>query len=80
MRFAEGVLGDDAAERDAARIALVTELGHAAMIDTAAVVATFNAIDRVADACGIPIEETKEAAYADLGGEFDIETFRANRS
>ena len=51
-----------------------------AVIDTAAVVGTFNAIDRIADACGIPIEEYKEEAYVDLRGELDVDTFREERA
>ena len=62
------------------RGALTARLGQEAVVDTAAVIGTFNAIDRIADACGIPIEEYKEEAYAGLHGEFDVDAFRANRS
>ena len=40
-------------------------MGDAALVDAAAIVATFNAIDRVADSTGIPIEDGKAAATAD---------------
>ena len=36
------------------------------MVDAAAVIASFNAYPRAADATGIPLEETKAALTADL--------------
>ena len=64
IRFAEAVVqGADAA---AARHAVLAAIGAAALVDAAAVVALFNAIDRVADATGIPLEPEKAAATADF--------------
>ncbi len=40
-----------------ARNALATALGERAVVDTSAVIAMFNIMDRIADATGIPVDE-----------------------
>jgi hypothetical protein len=75
VRFAEAALGDDAVLLAAARAALLTALGPEALADAAAVVGLFNAIDRVADATGIPLEPEKAAASADLRAALAIDHF-----
>ena len=54
-------------------------MGAAALVDAAAIVATFNAIDRVADSTGIPIEDGKAAATADVRAALGINSFAENR-
>jgi hypothetical protein len=49
-----------------------TARDDAALVDAAAVVATFNGIDRVADSTGIPIEDAKAEATVDLREVLDI--------
>jgi alkylhydroperoxidase family enzyme len=64
IRLAEAVVeGTDTTD---ARAAVRDALGDAALVDAAAVVALFNAIDRVADATGIPLEPAKAEATADF--------------
>jgi len=75
VRFADAVLGDDAEALAAARAAVVTALGPAGLADAAAVVGLFNAIDRVADATGIPLEPEKAEASADIRAALGIERF-----
>ena len=63
--FAEAVLGDDDTALEAARGKVLQEMGEAALIDSAGVVATFMQMDRIADAAGIPmpnerVEPTRE--------------------
>lgn len=65
IRFAEGAIANDASLAEA-RHALIAALGPAGFVDAAAVVALFNAIDRVADATGIPLEPGKASATADF--------------
>jgi hypothetical protein len=48
-------------------------LGAAALVDAAAVVASFNAVVKLADACGIPLEDFKAEATADLRAELQLE-------
>jgi len=47
---------------------LTEALGTDALVDAAAVVANFNAIDRIADATGIPIDGTRRVDGGPPGG------------
>lgn len=73
--FAEAVLGDDAGRLDEARGRLVDAAGAEALVDSAAVVALFNGIDRVADATGTPLEEAKAAGSEDFRASLGINAF-----
>jgi hypothetical protein len=66
VEFAEAVLGEDDARLGRARAELAASVGPAGLVDAAAVVGLFSAIDRVADATGIPLETDKAAASADF--------------
>ena len=50
-------------------------LGAAGLADAAGVVGLFNAIDRVADATGIPLEPEKAAASADVRAALNLDQF-----
>ena len=56
VKFAEAVAGDDAERLKDARAEVMRTLGADGMVDTCGIAATFNAIDRIADPIGIPIE------------------------
>jgi hypothetical protein len=73
------VLGGDEERLARARIRLAEALGTDALVDAAAVVANFNAIDRIADATGIPIDAERIELTADLRAELDINVFAENR-
>ena len=73
VAFAEAVLGDNDAKLARAREALMTALGPLGLVDAAGVVGLFNAIDRVADATGIPLEPEKAAASADFRAALDLD-------
>lgn len=79
VAFADAVLGNDETCLSAVRTEIHTKLGDAALVDAAAIVATFNAIDRVADSTGIQIEESKAQATADLRATLGINAFAENR-
>ena len=51
-------------------------LGDEALVDSAAVIAMFNAVVKVADATGIPLEPYKEELSNELRAELDINRFR----
>lgn len=51
--YVEAVLGDDETALAAARDALRADMGDAALVDCAGVVATFMQMDRLADGAGI---------------------------
>ena len=73
VEFGEAMLRGDDARRTAARQALFRELGPAALADAAAIVASFNSVVKIADACGIPLEDFKAEATEDLRAELALE-------
>ena len=79
MDFAEAVLGRDDGRLSRARIRLTEALGTDALVDAAAVVANFNAIDRIADATGIPIDAERVQLTADLRAQLGINAFAEDR-
>ena len=58
----------------------MAKMGQEALVDTAAIIATFNAIDRVADATGIPLEEDKAAMTVDMRAQLGINNFPSTRA
>jgi hypothetical protein len=75
IEFAEAVLSADDARLAAARSRLLKALGAEALVDAAGVVGFFNAIDRVADATGTPLDEKTLAETAALRNDLQINTF-----
>jgi alkylhydroperoxidase family enzyme len=75
MRFAEAVLDEDEAALSHERTELLGALGPEGLVDAAAVVGLFNAIDRVADATGIPLEAEKAKASADFRAALGLDRF-----
>jgi len=75
VAFAETVLGEDDDALARARDALAAVLGLPGLVDAAGVIGLFNAIDRVADATGIPLEPEKEAASLDFRAALDLDRF-----
>ena len=75
VEFAEAVLGEDAEALARARAALRAAIGPAGFADAAGVIGLFNAIDRVADATGIPLEAEKAAASADFRAALGLDRF-----
>ncbi len=75
IEFAEAVIGSDDARLSRAREQLLQALGPAALVDAAGVVATFNAIDRVADATGTPIDEQRIEASAETRTQLGIDRY-----
>jgi hypothetical protein len=75
IEFGEAVLGDDDARLARARTAVAEKMGTAALVDAAGVVGVFNAIDRVADATGTPLEDWKLESSEDLRDELRINDF-----
>jgi len=79
-RFAEAAIGDSDENLAAIRSELIDTLGEAALVDASAIVATFNAIDRVADSTGIPIDDARLAPTADLRQQLGIDAFPSRDS
>lgn len=78
LTFVDAVI-DATTSLDTARDAVVAELGESAMIDSAAVIAGFDAITRVADGSGIPLEPDKAAATAGWRSRLGIDDFWARK-
>jgi hypothetical protein len=76
LAFADAAIGEDGALAEA-RAALVASIGEEAMADAAAVVAGFDAITRVADGSGIPLESPKAEATAEWRARLGIDAFWA---
>jgi hypothetical protein len=79
IAFADAVLGTDDRRLAGLQADIRAALGNAALVDAAAVAATFNAIDRVADSTGVPIEDEKAQASADLRATLGINAFAESR-
>ena len=63
----------DVSEFAAAREHLQREIGEEASVDAAAVLAIFNAVVRIADATGIPLEEAKARMSVDIRATLGLE-------
>ena len=79
MAFAEATLGDGNRALGDARRSLLEVLGPTALVDAAAVVGLFNAIDRVADATGTPLEVWKAEASSDFRSAIGIDDFMSRK-
>jgi hypothetical protein len=75
LAFTDAVMrGDDAAlarEREALRALL----SPPAFVDVAAVIASFNVVDRIADATGIPLDDVMLAMSDEVRRELDLARF-----
>ncbi len=80
IEFAEAVLDPDENRIARARKAVAETMGEAALVDAAAVAGNFNAIDRVADSTGIPLEPEKAAMTEDFRSALGINDFGKARS
>ena len=75
VAYAEAVMGLEGSDLAAAREHLLQTLGDAALVDAAAVIATFNAVDRMADATGTPLEDYKAEATAEWRADLGLDAF-----
>ena len=75
VEFAEAVLGEDEGALARARATIREAIRPAGLADAAGVVGLFDAIDRVADATGIPLEAEKAEASADFRAALGLDRF-----
>jgi hypothetical protein len=75
VAFAEAIMGTDDAAILRERAALRAVLSDEAFVDAAAVIGTFNIVVRIADATGIPVDESIAFASADVREELDLARF-----
>ncbi len=74
--FVEACLGEDAAALAAARNRVRAAIGDAGFVDLCATVASFNAVVKIADGTGIPLEPAKEVRTRDIRAALAIDAFR----
>lgn len=75
LRFVDAVLVTPQ-DLESARIALRRVLTDTAFVDTCATVASFNAVVKVADGTGIPLEPQKSQKTAQLRADLKIDQLR----
>ena len=63
-----------------ARARIAEAMGAEALVDAAGIVAIFNAVVRIADATGIPLEDYKEELSRDFRGGLGIDDYPSVRS
>lgn len=78
VAFTEAVMGTGDEELDRARTALRSVLGDEAFVDTCAVIAAFNVVDRIADATGIPLDDPFVGITAEMRAQLDLARFRSS--
>ena len=69
------MIGEDDSQLDESRAQLLAKIGPEAFVDSAAICAFFNAIDRVADSTGTPLETEKAENTADFRSSLGINEF-----
>jgi hypothetical protein len=67
---------DDALRRE--RSALREVLSDAAFVDTCATIGSFNVVDRIADATGIPLDEMLLSMSVQVREELDLARFASS--
>jgi alkylhydroperoxidase family enzyme len=75
VAFTEAVMGEDEAALERERAALRAVLSPEAFVDTCTTVGAFNVVDRIADATGIPLDESLAAMSGDVRRELDLARF-----
>jgi len=80
MRFGETVLASENDRLSETRQALLDAIGAQGLVDAAGVAGLFNAIDRVADSTGTPLEDWKASSTADFRAEIGIDAFASQRA
>ncbi len=73
LAFVDAILTGDAAAHEAARTAVLEAVGAAAFVDVCATVASFNAVVKIADGSGIPLEDAKAERTRDLRQDLGID-------
>jgi hypothetical protein len=78
--FVDAVLTGSADDAANARRRVRDAIGDAAYVDACATIASFNAVVKIADGSGIPLEDIKAKNTKELRESLGIEKYRANRN
>ncbi len=71
-------MGEDETRLAREREALRAVLSPEAFVDVAAVIGSFNVVDRIADATGIPLDDMIRAASREVRAELDLARFASS--
>jgi hypothetical protein len=77
--FADAFYADNETRLEAARQAIVSAQGARALIDAAGIIGMFDAVVRVADATGIPLEPAKAETSAGFRKALGIDEFHPDK-
>lgn len=80
IEFGEAVLGEDDDRLAGARGAIVTAMGKAALVDAAGIVGSSNAINRVVEATGTPLDDRTAAETEGMREELGINEFAKTKA
>lgn len=80
IEFGEAVLGEDDDRLAGARGAIVTAMGEAALVDAAGIVGSSNAINRVVEATGTPLDDRTAAETESMREELGINEFAKTKA
>lgn len=75
IAFTEAVMSGDEAAAGRERETLRAVLSPAAFLDVCAVIASFNVVDRIADATGIPLDAMMLTMSADVRQQLNLARF-----
>ena len=75
VAFVDATMADDDGALKTARTALRAVLSDEAFVDTCATIGAFNVVDRIADATGIPLDDSLFAMSESVRGELDLARF-----
>ena len=77
LQFVDAALTGSEVELSARRNDLRAAVGDAAFVDVCATVASFNAVVKLADGSGIPLEDAKAERTRELRAELGIDDLRS---
>lgn len=80
LEFVEAVVQGDPEAISTARTAVRDQLGEPAMIDSAAVIANFQRMVRIADSTGIPLDEPVLMMTQGIRGDLGINNYSAAKN
>ena len=78
VAFTDAAMGNDDGLLAKERNALLAVLSPEAFVDTCATIGAFNVVDRIADATGIPLDQSLIAMSGELREELDLARFRSS--
>ena len=77
LEFSEALIGNDSKRLNNARLDLEKQLGPDAIPAASAIAANFSKNDRIANGCGIPVDDIMLKATTDIREELNLDSFRS---